>query len=236
VIEQEEPYEGGLSRTVEPVPQVQVGNVGMKLPCVTRLATIINFMKQTVTIFALVIFLISCASIGNKVLYQTTNPIVFKKLGYVNSEYDTVTNGLYSNANYLFTSTVNDFIKTNSTATPAYLHTMIAYDNIDSLKLKNICKENGFDVILLTKLYFISRYFVYKGLLNIKPDNQQFLSFTQSDVCVEMKLFDNQGKLLVFISYNTPQGNGITNSPKEGIVKGTKGGMKELFSVINPKK
>ncbi len=192
-------------------------------------------MKQTVTLFALLIFLISCSSIGNKVLYKTTNPIIFNKFGYVNSEYDTVTNGLYSNANYLFTSTVNDFIEANSTATPAYLQTVIAYDNIDTLKLKNICNDNGFDVILLTKLYFISRYFVYKGLLNIKPDNQQFLSFTQSDVCVEMKLFDNKGKLLVFVSYNTPQGNGTANSPKEGIVKGTKGGMKELFSVINPK-
>ena len=143
-------------------------------------------MKQTVYIFALLIFLTSCASIGNKVLYKTTNPIVFKKFGYVNSEYDTVTNSLYSEANYLFTSTVNNFIETNTTAVPSYLQTVIAYDNIDTLKLKNICKDNDFDVILLTKLYFMGRYFVYQRLLNIKPDNQQFLAFTPSDVDVQL--------------------------------------------------
>jgi hypothetical protein len=36
VIEQEEPYEGRLSRTVEPVPLLRDGNAGVKLPCVTR--------------------------------------------------------------------------------------------------------------------------------------------------------------------------------------------------------
>ena len=119
---------------------------------------------------------------------------------------------------------------------PNYLHTVIAFDNIDTLKLRGICKENAFDVILLTKLYFISKYFIYKGFLNIKPDNQQFLAFTDSDVCVEMKLFDKNGKLLIFVSYNTPQGNGTANTPKEGIIKGVKGGLKEIFSAINGKK
>jgi hypothetical protein len=37
VIEQEEPYEGRLSRTVEPVPLLWDGNAGVKFPCVTRL-------------------------------------------------------------------------------------------------------------------------------------------------------------------------------------------------------
>ena len=37
VIEQEEPYEGSLSRTVEPVPFLRDGNAGVKFPCVTRL-------------------------------------------------------------------------------------------------------------------------------------------------------------------------------------------------------
>jgi hypothetical protein len=35
VIEQEEPYEGRLSRTVEPVPLLRDGNAGVKLLCVT---------------------------------------------------------------------------------------------------------------------------------------------------------------------------------------------------------
>jgi hypothetical protein len=200
------------------------------------LATILISMKNTVLKLAILLSLASCSSIGNKILYKSNDPIEFKRVAYVNSEYDTVTNGLYYPANYLFTTTVDTFLVKHSNAIPLYFHTVIAYDNIDTLKIKRICKENNCDVLLLTKLYFISRYFLYKGLLNIKPDNQQFLSFTNSDVCVEMKLFDRTGKLLIFISYNTPQGNGTANSPKEGIVKGIKGGLKEILSSINAKK
>ena len=188
-------------------------------------------------LFALITMaaLIGCSSIGNKILYKSPDSIRFEKFGFVNSEYDTVTNKLYPPANSLFTSTVNDFILTNGSSTPHYLQTVIAYDNIDTLKMKKLCKENNLDVILITKLYFISKYYIYKGLLNCKPDNQQFLAYTNSDVCVEMKLFNKNGKLLLFISYNTPQGNGTANSPKEGIVKGIKGGLKEIFTAVNGK-
>jgi hypothetical protein len=193
-------------------------------------------MRHFIFIFTFLLALTGCSSIGNKIIYRSSDPIEFQRIGYVNSEYDTVTNGLFPLSNALFTSTVNDFTITKGNFKPNYLNTVIAYDNIDTLKLKRICKENDFDVILLTKLYFISNYFVYKGFLNIKPDNQQFLAFTNSDVCVEMKLFDKYGKLLIFVSYNTPQGNGTANTPKEGIVKGVKGGLTEIFSAINGKK
>ena len=193
-------------------------------------------MKHIYCYLVILISFASCSSIGNKILYRTADPIHLTKLAYVNSEYDTVTNGLYPPANAVFTSTVDSFIVNHSLASPQYIHTTIAFDNIDSLKMKNICQENDCDAILLTKLYFISKYFIYKKFLNIKPDNQQFLAFTESDVCVEMKLFDKNGKLLIFSSYNTAEGNGTVFSPKEGISKGIKGSLKEVFTSIYGKK
>ena len=182
-------------------------------------------MKRALKFFLVSILLSSCATFGTKTLYKTTDSFSLQKIGFCNLDNDSIVNKIYPNTSKIFAKTVINSFNEYGFDNLIQLQSKISYENPDLSKISELCKENNLDGFLISRLRFIhvtySVYFI--------PVGQNY------DTEVEMKLFDNNGKLLLTTKHNTYKGNSymMPPSPDRTITDGTNGTIKRIVKEMN---
>jgi len=144
-------------------------------------------------------------------------------LGYTYSEYDTISNGLYPEFYDILSQSVNEAFAEDFQQIKC-LHKFVRIEHpIDTSEIKLLCRTNNVDAILITKIYFLSRDFVYKGFLNLENIYKPLLN-PQGLFCfyVEIRIFDKNGDLVLNSSGVTYNGSNAKKSLSNGFEKAIK--------------
>jgi len=174
-----------------------------------------------VRLITIIIILISTSTsiFGQGKPYLSREYYNLNSLGFAYSEYDTISNGLYPGYYKIYTQAVNQTFHEDIKEIN-YYNELIRFESIDTIKIISLCERNKLDAILITKVYFLSRDFVYKGFLDLDKIYNPGL-FQQGSFCfyVEIKLFGKSGNLILNSNAITLNGYNANKSLTNGFKK-----------------
>lgn len=179
-------------------------------------------MKK-VLIFSLTagIILIGCKSLGSTLL-KLNNSIKLKhvdRIVYFDPEVYPDYEGIKEPTSNAFYSAVSDELKKYGKFRILHIDSPIKYDSIDTEMVKELCTNNGAEVAIIPKV----KYFKV-GLGKYVFSNQ---------VIVSMKLYNNDGNLVIENSYDTYKGSGrLLGSAENSVRIGTSHVIKNMISEL----
>jgi hypothetical protein len=169
----------------------------------------------------------SCASFGTRTLSRTNNlsSYHFSKLGYSQLASEELINKIRPNTSNIFQLAINEFFADKTIRIEKHnLTTFELIDKIDTIEIAKICYENSLDGYLCTQLKY---KFVDNYYMNIPLGKSE-------DAYIEIKLFDNKGKLILHTKHNTFMGNSYMMAPKaeQTVRDGTFGALKQILKEL----
>jgi len=182
-----------------------------------------NMLKTTI----LMIVLSGCSALGTKTISKSENLKSFdlRRLGYSQVASEIILNKMRPKTSTIFESAMEDYFFDKAVNIQKYELMKFEYiEDIDSSEVIQICNINNLDGYLCTQV-------VYKSIDNY--DTILPLA-TSEDAYVEIKLFDNQGKLLIHTKHNTFAGNSYLGIPRaeKTVRNGTIGALKRIMKEI----
>jgi hypothetical protein len=167
------------------------------------------------------IVLIGCKSLGSNLL-KLNNSVKLKhvdRIVYFNPEVSPDLEGIKEPTSIAFYSAVSDELKNYGSFRILHIDGPIKYDSINTEMVKELCINNGAEVAIIPKV----KYFKV-GLGKYVFSNQ---------VVISMKLYNNDGNLVIENSYDTYKGSGRLLGTAENSVKiGTSHVIKNMISEL----
>lgn len=167
------------------------------------------------------VIIISCQSFGST-LVRLNNSI---KLGHVDRivyfepEVYPDFEGIKEPTNNTFFSALTNELKNYGSYKVLRINTSVKYDSIDNNLVKELCINNGAEVAIVPKI----KYFKV-GLGKYVFSNQ---------VIISMKLYNDDGNLVMENSYDTYKGNGrLLGSAENSIKIGTSNVIRNMISEL----
>jgi hypothetical protein len=150
-------------------------------------------------------------------------------LGFAHSEYDTISNGLYPGFYKIYSQAVSNTFSEDIKEIK-YFNELFRFESIDTNKIKSFCLINNLDALLISKVYFLSRDFVYKGFLGLEKIYNPHL-FQQGLFCfyVEIKMFDKYGNLILNSTATSLNGYDANKSLTNGFKKALKKAKEQQY-------
>ena len=168
--------------------------------------------------------LIACKSLGSSIIRSndSTKLKQVDRIVYFNPEVFPNYEGIKSPTNLALYSAVSDELKKYGNFKIMHIDEPMKYDSIDRELVKELCINNRAEVAVIPKV----KYFKV-GIGKYVFSNQ---------VIISMKLYNNEGDLLVENSYDTYKGSGRLLGSAENSVKiGTSNVNKKMISEIRSK-
>lgn len=179
-------------------------------------------MKKTFLLFAIQLF-VGLNAFGQNNEIKKIELSSLSTIGYGMSEFDTISQRLFSDYQLHFLPAVDGTLREFGVKEPKYYPQLFTFQTIDTASIIEICTEEDLEGFLITKIYFLSRGSVYKGLLEIEdlyiPKRYRPGAY---DVFVELRLFNSKGELVIESSAKTVAGFGPELTIKNGIKKALK--------------
>ena len=151
-----------------------------------------------------------------------------KSLRFVHSEYDIITQGLYLKFYSDFTFAVRKTFE-NEINGIKYFDKLIRCESIDTNQIINICREEGLDAFLVTRIYFFQRDFIYKSFLGLDHINKQKPFQQGAYPCyMEIKIFNKSGRLILWSESYPINGYTAKKSILAGLKKALEKAKEEL--------
>ena len=170
------------------------------------------------------VVLIGCKSFGSS-LIKFNNSIKLKyvdRIVYFDPEVFPDYDGIKAPTNLALYAAVSDELKKNGNYKIMHINDPVKYDSINSDVIKELCINNGAEVAIVPKV----KYFKV-GLGKYVFSNQ---------VIISMKLYNNDGNLVIENSYDTYKGSGRLLGSAENSVKiGTSNVIKNMISELRNK-
>lgn len=173
----------------------------------------------------MILLLQSCSILGTRTLYKTSERLDIHKIGFVDfTTLDKIHNEIYSLAKVKFKNSVPIVFKKYGIDSTLHIIGNLDYFHPDSLQIKSICFNQNIDGLVLSTFAFA----------NINPSSLELPYRLIFDTRSEMKLFDKNGKLIIFTKHNTIWGNTYWNnpSPDKTVYDGIKGNIKRMMKEI----
>ncbi len=185
-----------------------------------------NLFKAGLLIFIfpiLAIMLAGCAPLGREVVYKSDHLSNYSvsKLGYSQLLIERSMNRFRPEISQNYEMAVNNFFtRKNITVEKFVLPNFKSINKINTADIKLFCKEYNLDGFLCTKVRFNT---VHHDVVGISED-----------AYVEMKLFDKNGKQIVFTRFNTLEGHSYMVAPKaeKTIKDGVIGALQPVYREI----
>lgn len=177
---------------------------------------------RSFTIAILILVGFNSVTNGQTKSYLSDDFYKINKLGYVYSEYDNISNGLYDKFYEIFSLAINNNFGVDIKEIKN-LNDTLSFELLDTLKIKSLQKENNLDAILITKVYFLSRDFIYKGFLGL-DDIYNPKVMQQGPFCfyAEIKVFNNSSQVLLNSSAISLNGHNAKKSLNNAFKKAMK--------------
>ena len=170
------------------------------------------------------VVLIGCKSFGSS-LIKFNNSIKLKyvdRIVYFDPEVFPDYDGIKAPTNLALYAAVSDELKKYGNYKIMHINDPVKYDSINSDVIKELCINNGAEVAIVPKV----KYFKV-GLGKYVFSNQ---------VIISMKLYNNDGNLIIENSYDTYKGSGRLLGSAENSVKiGTSNVIKNMISELRNK-
>lgn len=181
-----------------------------------------NEMKKTIFLaIAAGLILLSCRSWGSS-LTSNNNNIKLKKVQrivYFNPEVFPSYEGIIEPTNKAFFNTVTNELRHYGDYKILRVDAPINYDSVDVQSIKDYCKNNNADVAVVPKV----KYFKV-GIGKYVFSNQ---------VIISMKLYNNDGELVIENSFDTYKGKGrLLGSAENSVNIGTSNVIKNLIAAL----
>lgn len=176
-------------------------------------------LKTSFYLLIVSLLVCSCAAVGTKTLYKTSDNIQVHKIGYVKLAGDTILESIFPQTDSIFSSSITKTFNEYG-VNPVGIEDYLPFESPGINKIRGICKEYNLDGLIISKIKFIHvTYSIY------------FIPYAQNyDTEVEMKLYDKNGNMLVKTLHNTLKGNTYKNPPSVNmtIADGAKGALKRI--------
>ena len=170
------------------------------------------------------VVLIGCKSFGSS-LIKFNNSIKLKyvdRIVYFDPEVFPDYDGIKAPTNLALYAAVSDELKKYGNYKIMHINDPVKYDSINSDVIKELCINNGAEVAIVPKV----KYFKV-GLGKYVFSNQ---------VIISIKLYNNDGNLVIENSYDTYKGSGRLLGSAENSVKiGTSNVIKNMISELRSK-
>jgi hypothetical protein len=170
------------------------------------------------------VVLIGCKSFGSS-LIKFNNSIKLKyvdRIVYFDPEVFPDYDGIKAPTNLALYAAVSDELKKYGNYKIMHINDPVKYDSINSDVIKELCINNGAEVAIVPKV----KYFKV-GLGKYVFSNQ---------VIISIKLYNNDGNLVIENSYDTYKGSGRLLGSAENSVKiGTSNVIKNMISELRNK-
>ena len=170
------------------------------------------------------VVLIGCKSFGSS-LIKFNNSIKLKhvdRIVYFDPEVFPDYDGIKAPTNLALYAAVSDELKKYGNYKLMHINDPVKYDSINSDVIKELCINNGAEVAIVPKV----KYFKV-GLGKYVFSNQ---------VIISIKLYNNDGNLVIENSYDTYKGSGRLLGSAENSVKiGTSNVIKNMISELRNK-
>jgi hypothetical protein len=161
------------------------------------------FSLRLLIVFCLPFVLMACKGFTNEVLYKSPERINLQNIGVANLV--TGREGAMPAAtviNTTYIETVLGVFKEVNMQNGLYVNETIRYINPEPEIISEVCAENGFDALLISRFNTENVVYTSNGVLEKRPIG------TGVNTGIEIKLYDKTGKMLMHIL----NGNGINNS------------------------
>jgi hypothetical protein len=165
------------------------------------------------------LIIVNSAIFGQNQRYLSDDYFDIESIGFAYSEYDTISNGLYSGFYDIYKQAIISAL-TKDIPEIKFLNELLRFESIDTNKIVTLCDYNNLDAFLITKTYFLSRDFIYKEFLQLDKIYNPKL-FQQGPYCcyVEIKIINKKGKLILNSTAITLNGYNASKSLKNGFQK-----------------
>jgi len=192
---------------------------------------LLNITKVIVGILIFSTIFSGCAAIGTTTIYKTNtlNSYNFKKLGYSQLAREERLNKIRPFTSRIYQVAIEDYCSNQALKIEKHdLPNFEKIENVDTTEIIKICIDNDLDGYICTqiKYKFVDNYY-------------DFIPLGKSeDTFVEMKLYDNHGKLIIYTKHNTSAGNSYMMPPKaeKTVRDGTVGALKQIMKEIKRSK
>lgn len=179
-------------------------------------------MKKTIFLaLAAGLILLGCRSWGNS-LSKNNSHVKLKKVQrivYFNPEVFPDYEGIREPTNHAFFNTVTNELKQYGDYKILRVDTPIKYDSVDVESIKDYCKNNNAEIAVVPKV----KYFKV-GIGKYVFSNQ---------VIISMKLYNNEGELVIENSFDTYKGKGrLLGSAENSVNIGTSNVIKNLIIAL----
>lgn len=178
-------------------------------------------MKKVLIFTLFGVLVIGCKSLGSNLL-KLNNSVKLKhvdRIVYFDPEVYPNYEGIKEPTSIAFYSAVSDELKNYGKFRILRINSPVKYDSVDTEMVKELCINNGAEVAIVPKV----KYFKV-GLGKYVFSNQ---------VIVSMKLYNNDGNLVIENSYDTYKGSGRLLGTAENSVKiGTSHVIKNMISEL----
>ncbi len=189
-----------------------------------------GFLKLIIVIVGLLIFitiLSGCSALGTKTIYKTNNLNSYnlQKIGYSQLASEERLNKIRPFTSKIYQVAFENYFSNKTLKIEKHdLSKFELIENIDTTEIIKICSDYDLDGYICTqiKYKFVDNYYNYIPIGK------------SEDAYVEMKLFDNHGKLILYTKHNTSAGNSYLMPPKaeQTIRDGTVGALKQIIKEI----
>jgi hypothetical protein len=166
------------------------------------------------------LLMISCASLGTKTLYVNPVQLKINRIGFSRLNGKMIVDRIFPQTDSIFSATLTQTLGKYSITDVLKVDKEFPISTPNTSEIINICKTNNLDAFMISKLKFIH---VTQSVAFI-PISQNY------DTEVEMKLYDNEGNLLINVTHNTLKGNSYMMPPpaERTIQDGIKGAIKRI--------
>lgn len=158
---------------------------------------------------------VSCQTIIKKTIDLNS----IGKIGIVRSEYDTISSGLFKDYYKVFENSFSKNLIASGVDSVGYLKDVFNFDTIERHMISQLCEDKNLDGLLITKIYFLSRAFIYKNFLNRNDLEGRSMFSGDADIYISIKIFDRTGNLTILTSHKVQTGN-LSSGPGGTINRG----------------
>ncbi len=130
-------------------------------------------MRVKILILIFAFSIASCTAFGTKTLYKASEPIIVKNVGFSRLQNAVLLSTVFYQTEQIFHRTVFTSLNDVGISDVTHINEEIDYDNPNIARIKELCRQQGIDAILLTSLHFLHvTYSVYGAAISQNYDTE----------------------------------------------------------------
>lgn len=168
----------------------------------------------------LITFFFTYSAFCQEVLKKEIELNQIEKVNIFRTEYDSINAGLYKSYYEVFKKNFSDYLFEAGVKDIEFSPEIIKFESPDQEQILNITKNYQSEYLLVSKIFFLRRSFLYKSFLNIDKLEKTPMFAGNPDIFIAIRIYDKNGELVIWTTHKVLTGANSFADPEWTIEKG----------------